>query len=72
MPRTHVYVAADVAGAMDVLQREHIDLLLTDLRLGGDDGIILIQRALKMPHRPFASPGPKCSSTAAGRPAIRP
>ena len=48
-----VYVAADIAGAMDVLEREHVDLLLTDLRLGGDDGMHLIDRALKMPHPPI-------------------
>ncbi len=48
-----VYVAADVAGAMAVLEREPIDLLLTDLRLGGDDGMTLIDRALKMPHPPI-------------------
>src|SRR6201990_1580249 len=48
-----VYVAADVAGAMDVLQREHVDLLLTDLRLGAEDGMVLIQRALKMSHPPI-------------------
>jgi two-component system response regulator AtoC len=48
-----VYVAADIAGAMDVLEREHVDLLLTDLRLGGDDGMQLIERALKMPHPPI-------------------
>src|SRR5436190_17601176 len=48
-----VYVAADVAGAIDVLEREHIDLLLTDLRLGADDGMQLIDRALKMPHPPI-------------------
>ena len=47
-----VYVAGDLAGAIDVLQREHIDLLITDLRLGADDGMALIQRALKMPHPP--------------------
>src|SRR6201993_4843134 len=46
------YVAADVAGALDVLQREQIDVLLTDLRLGGEDGMQLIERALKMPHPP--------------------
>jgi hypothetical protein len=28
-----VYVAADIAGAMDVLEREQVDVLLTDLRL---------------------------------------
>src|SRR5689334_15909792 len=48
-----VYVAADIAGAMDVLQRESVDLLLTDLRLGAEDGMQLIDRALKMPHRPI-------------------
>src|ERR1700687_4098315 len=48
-----VYVAADIAGAMDVLEREHVDLLLTDLRLAGDDGMQLIDRALKMPHPPI-------------------
>ena len=38
---------------MDVLEREHVDLLLTDLRLGGEDGMALIERALKMPHPPI-------------------
>ena len=46
------YVAADVAGAIDVLERDQIDVLLTDLRLGGEDGMTLIERALKMPHPP--------------------
>ena len=36
-----VYVAGDIAGAMSVLEREPIDLLLTDLRLGGEDGMQL-------------------------------
>jgi two-component system response regulator AtoC len=48
-----VYVAADIAGAMDVLERENVDLLLTDLRLGSDDGMALIERALRMPHPPI-------------------
>src|SRR5467141_454337 len=48
-----VYVAADIAGAIDVLEREQIDLLITDLRLGGEDGMVLIERALKMPHPPI-------------------
>ena len=30
-----------------------IDLLLTDLRLGDEDGMTLIERALKMPHPPI-------------------
>src|SRR6267378_3164234 len=48
-----VYVAADIAGAIDVLEREQIDILLTDLRLGNEDGMTLIDRALKMPHPPI-------------------
>src|SRR6266704_1153378 len=48
-----VYVAADIAGAVNVLEREQIDLLLTDLRLGSEDGMKLIDRALKMPHVPI-------------------
>jgi DNA-binding NtrC family response regulator len=38
---------------MSVLERENVDLLLTDLRLGGEDGMQLIDRALKMPHPPI-------------------
>src|SRR5213082_1962507 len=48
-----VYVAADIAGAMNVLEREQIDVLLTDLRLGSEDGMQLIDRALKMPRPPI-------------------
>src|SRR5437763_10279903 len=48
-----VYVAADVAGAMDVLERDPVDVLLTDLRLGGEDGMQLIERALKMSRPPI-------------------
>src|SRR5438270_363043 len=48
-----VYVASDIASAMNVLEREHVDLVLTDLRLGGEDGMQLIDRALKMPQPPI-------------------
>jgi len=47
------YLAADAASALEVLERDQIDLLLTDLRLGADDGMKLIERALKMPHPPI-------------------
>src|SRR5216110_3461383 len=47
-----VYVAEDIGGAISVLERETVDLLLTDLRLGSEDGMQLIERALKMPHPP--------------------
>ncbi len=51
--RFDVYVAAEIAGAMNVLENESVQLLVTDLRLGGDDGMKLIDRALKMPHPPI-------------------
>src|SRR5690242_8159772 len=51
--RYDVYVAGDIAGSMNVLEREHVDLLLTDLRLGGEDGMQLIDRALRMPQPPI-------------------
>ena len=41
------------AARSDVLEREQIDVLLTDLRLGGEDGMDLIERALKLPHPPI-------------------
>jgi DNA-binding NtrC family response regulator len=47
-----IYVAEDIGGAMGVLERETVDLLLTDLRLGAEDGMQLIDRALKLPHPP--------------------
>src|SRR5438552_5413436 len=47
------YVAEDIRGAMDVLERESIDVLITDLRLGGEDGMALIERAMKLPHPPI-------------------
>jgi DNA-binding NtrC family response regulator len=47
-----VYIAADLAGAMAALESEPVDVLLTDLRIGAEDGMELIERALSMPHRP--------------------
>ncbi|HEY0368238.1 MAG TPA: sigma-54 dependent transcriptional regulator [Chthoniobacterales bacterium] len=48
-----VYVAGDINGAMDVLERDPVDVLLTDLRLGGEDGMQLIERALKLSRPPI-------------------
>src|SRR6202158_199890 len=48
-----VYVASDIASAMNVLEREHVDLVLTDLRLGAEDGMQLIDRALRVPNPPI-------------------
>ena len=47
-----VYIAGDIPGALSVLESEHVDLVLTDLRLGGEDGMTLIDKALGRPHPP--------------------
>ena len=48
-----VYVAADIAGALNILESEQVDLLLTDLRLGGEDGMALIDKALARSKPPI-------------------
>ena len=48
-----VYVAADIEGAMDVLNGDDIDIMVTDLRLGGENGMDLIDRALKLAKAPI-------------------
>jgi two-component system response regulator AtoC len=49
-----VYVAPGSTEAMRILKAERIDLLLTDLRLGGDSGMDLLDAALKLPEPPVA------------------
>ncbi len=41
-----VYIAAGVEGGLEVLASEHVDVLVTDLRLGARDGMELIDLAL--------------------------
>jgi DNA-binding NtrC family response regulator len=48
-----VYVASDIAGALSVLKGEKIDLMVTDLRLGAENGMELIERALALPNPPI-------------------
>lgn len=48
------YVAADLAEAKQVLKSERIELLLTDLRLGGDSGMDVLDAALALPKPPVA------------------
>ena len=48
-----VYVSANIKGANDLLQNESVDVLVTDLRLGTDDGMDLIESALSMPNSPI-------------------
>ncbi|TSA33510.1 MAG: sigma-54-dependent Fis family transcriptional regulator [Verrucomicrobiaceae bacterium] len=47
-----VYVAADAEGAMQTMETLPADVLLTDLRLGGEDGMSLVGRALQLPKPP--------------------
>ncbi|MGB0992471.1 MAG: sigma-54-dependent transcriptional regulator [Akkermansiaceae bacterium] len=48
------YVAADIKEASSILQSEPIDLMLTDLRLGGDNGMDLLDHTLTLPHPPVS------------------
>ena len=48
------YVASDVREAMNVLNSEKISLVLTDLRMGADSGMDLLDKILKLPQPPIA------------------
>src|SRR3984957_19667300 len=47
-----VYTAGNAEEALAVLDADHIDLVLTDLRLGGEDGMALIEKILQQPRPP--------------------
>jgi DNA-binding NtrC family response regulator len=49
-----VYTAAGSAEALAILKSEPIQLLLTDLRLGGESGMDLLESALALPDPPVA------------------
>src|ERR1043165_3376486 len=51
--RYDVYLAEDARGGMELLEREHFDILLTDFRLPNEDGMKLIERAKSLPHPPI-------------------
>lgn len=48
-----VYVAGSIAEAMEILKGDPVDVMLTDLRLGGESGMNLIEAALKLPAPPI-------------------
>jgi two-component system response regulator AtoC len=48
-----VYVAGDIAGAFAAMETEPADVLITDLRLGAEDGMDLMEKALKLPKPPI-------------------
>jgi DNA-binding NtrC family response regulator len=49
-----VYTAASPAEAMTILKSEPVQLLLTDLRMGGESGMDLLDAALALPEPPVA------------------
>ncbi len=50
--RYDVYLAEDAASAMELLERESFDVLITDFRLPKEDGMKLIARAKSLPRPP--------------------
>lgn len=48
------YVAADTKQAINVLKNETVDILLTDLRMGADSGMDLLDQALALKNPPVA------------------
>src|SRR5437868_12027423 len=51
--RYDVYLAEDAKTAMDLLEKDHFDVLLTDFRLPGEDGMKLIARAKSLSKPPI-------------------
>lgn len=47
-----VFTAADLSGADKLLAAEKMDAVLTDLRLGHESGLSVLDRCLKSAHRP--------------------
>jgi len=48
-----IYLASNNSEALFILKNERIELMLTDLRLGGDSGMDLIDEAAKLPSAPI-------------------
>src|SRR6185437_10001745 len=51
--RYDVYLAEDAAAALNLIEKEAFDVLLTDLRLPGEDGMKLISRAKSLSKAPI-------------------
>jgi len=48
-----IYLAEDAKSAMDLIEKEHFDVLLTDFRLPNEDGMKLITRAKSLSRPPI-------------------
>ena len=51
--RFDVYVAEDAKAALETLESESFDVMLTDFRLPNEDGMKLISRAKSLPKPPI-------------------
>src|SRR3974390_2446849 len=51
--RYDVYLAEDAKVAMELLEQDHFDILLTDFRLPSEDGLKLIARAKSLSKPPI-------------------
>src|SRR5271154_1284207 len=51
--RYDVYIAEDAKSAMDLVERENFDVMLTDFRLPNEDGMKLIARAKSLDKPPI-------------------
>lgn len=49
-----VYTASNLKEAMSILKSEPVELLLTDLRMGGESGMDLLDKAMALPEPPIA------------------
>src|SRR5271154_757986 len=50
--RYDVYIAEDAKAAMDLLEHENFDVMISDFRMPGEDGLKLIARAKSLPKAP--------------------
>ena len=48
-----VYVASNISEALEVLTSDSVDVMVTDLRLGGENGMDLIDKALALSEPPM-------------------
>src|SRR5580658_8952058 len=51
--RYDVYIAEDASAAMNLLESDNFDVMLTDFRLPNEDGMKLIARAKSLPKPPI-------------------
>lgn len=48
-----IMLASDAEGAFELMENEHFDVILTDLRMAGKSGMKVIDKAMLLPQRPI-------------------